>query len=304
MRLNLLIIFILTSFYCLQFASADQILLTNGDLIQGSVVEQNDDFIVWESVNFGKMTIAMSKVDSVLSSSTEASKEPVNQSTVMAQSIDPVSIRGTISLAGTFISGNEERKEWAGTVGLSHRQDHLRHRANFDYQFRQDQDQSSKENYNLTYAFDWFFKDNWFWSNNLSYGANDDRALDQFYTVSSLLGNQLWDNNRGALSLETGATWINETLITQIEEGKLTWNWSTNYRKSFFKSMVFSHSNQLLVAIEDSSDNLFQGNFALDFPLIDQLFTKVELRWIYDNEPPQGIEKIDRRATIGINYTW
>lgn len=304
MRSNHFIIFILTSFYCLQFASADQILLTNGDVIEGAVIEQSDDYIVWESVNFGKMTIAMGKVDSVLSSVATADQVTVNQSTVMAKPLEPVSLRGSVSVAGTFISGNEDREEWAGTVGLSHRQDHLRHRANFDYQFRQDQDQSSKENYNLTYAFDWFFKDNWFWSNNLSYGANDDRALDQFYTVSSLIGNQLWDNKGGALSFETGATWINETLVTQVDESKLTWNWSTNYRKSLYKNMIFSHSNQLLVAIEDSSDSLFQGNFALDFPLVDQLFTKVELRWVYDNEPPEGIEKVDRRATIGINYSW
>ena len=304
MRLDHFIVAILAMSYCFQFASADQILLTNGDVIQGLMLEENDETIVWQSDNFGKLSIDRGRVASVIRSNISDNGAQVEQKPIIASATHAASIKGSVTVAGTFISGNEDREEWAGAVGLSQRQDHLRHRANFDYQFRQDQNQSSKENYNLTYAFDWFFRDNWFWSNNLSYGANDDRALDQFYTVSSLLGNQLWDNSSGALSFETGATWINEVLNTDIEEGKLTWNWSTNYRKSLFKSMVFSHSNQLLVAIEDSSDSLFQGNFALDFPLVDQLFTKLELRWIYDNEPPEGIEKIDRRATIGINYNW
>mgnify|MGYP000874930467 CR=1 FL=1 len=59
-----------------------------------------------------------------------------------------------------------------------------------------------------------------------------------------------------------------------------------------------------LVAIDDSRNSQFNADIGLDFPLIDDLFTKISFMWNYDNQPAQGIEKIDRRLNIGLNFVW
>ncbi|MBT6780679.1 MAG: DUF481 domain-containing protein, partial [Porticoccaceae bacterium] len=181
------------------------------------------------------------------------------------------------------------------------------------YQTRQEEDDQPKENYDIGYAFDWFFNDDWYWSNAASFGANDNRGLDQFYSVGSLVGKQFWETDKSALSLETGLTWISETFIVTTrdqrlmrdkKDERLTWNWTTNYKKMIFENIEFFHTNQLLISVEDADNSQFNADMGFDFPLVEDLFTKVALKWNYDNQPAEGIEKIDRSFTIGVNYNW
>ena len=53
------------------------------------------------------------------------------------------------------------------------------------------------------------------------------------------------------------------------------------------------------------TDNLqFLADIGFDFPLIDNLFTKISLEWGYDSQPVAGVEKIDRKLNLGVNYSW
>ena len=144
-------------------------------------------------------------------------------------------------------------------------------------------------------------------------GIGDNRGLDQFYSVGSLVGKQFWETDKGALSLETGLTWISETFIVATpdqrllrdkKDQRLTWNWTTNYKKMFFENIEFFHTNQLLISVEDADNSQFNADMGFDFPLVEDLFTKVALKWNYDNQPAEGIGKIDRSLSIGVNYNW
>ena len=68
--------------------------------------------------------------------------------------------------------------------------------------------------------------------------------------------------------------------------------------------MGLSHSHQLLVAIEDTDNRQFSADVGFDFPLINSLFTKISLERTYDNQPVEGVEKIDRKLNLGVNYSW
>ena len=72
----------------------------------------------------------------------------------------------------------------------------------------------------------------------------------------------------------------------------------------FFYNIEFFHTNQLLISVEDADNSQFNANMGFDFPLVEDLFTKFSLKWNYDNQPAEGIEKIDRSFTIGLNYNW
>jgi putative salt-induced outer membrane protein YdiY len=289
----------------LPHALADQIILANGDVLQGKVKAQSESHIIWLSDSFGDLTIELNQVRAIeIQEVADTDPNIVSNQLPVKIKDEKQTLQGSVGLSGSFRSGNQDREEWAINVDLSKRHETIRQRAGLDYQLRREENDVSKQNYDITYAIDWFFKDEWFLSNNLSFGANDDRALDQFYSVSTLLGNQLWDTKTGALSLEGGVTWINEELLSDVVEQRLTWNWSTNYRKRLFNNVDFSHRNQLLVAIDDSRNSQFNADIGLDFPLIDDLFTKISFMWNYDNQPAQGIEKIDRRLNIGLNFVW
>ncbi|CAI8329362.1 MAG: Uncharacterised protein [Porticoccaceae bacterium UBA1117] len=156
----------------------------------------------------------------------------------------------------------------------------------------------------LSHSVDWFFRDSWFWSNKGSVGANDNRGIDNFYTLGSNIGNQFWESDQGSLSADTGLVWISEKFLDGSEDDRMTLSWASDYTKLLFKQVRLSHSHQLLVAIEDADNSQLSADISVDFPLIDSLYTKVSLEWVYDNQPLAGVEKIDRKLNLGVNYSW
>jgi len=288
---------------------ADQVILTNGDSLQGTKTGETESHIFWQSDTFGPLTIAL---DDVVSINVEA-EVPATAITDLASELSYESLEGAIGLSGLLRSGNDDREEWDVSVDLSWRIKNIRHRGDIHYQTRTEKDNEPKKNYDIGYASDWFFNDDWYWSNAASFGANDNRGLDQFYSVGSLVGKQFWETDKSALSLETGLTWISETFIVTTrdqrlmrdkKDERLTWNWTTNYKKMIFENIEFFHTNQLLISVEDAHNSQFNADMGFDFPLVEDLFTKVALKWNYDNQPAEGIEKIDRSFTIGVNYNW
>ena len=218
---------------------ADQIILTNGDSLQGTKTGETESHLFWQSDIFGPLTIALDDVASI----TAETEMPATAITDLPSELSYESLEGTIGLSGMLRSGNEDREEWDISVDLAWRNENIRHTGDLYYQTRREDGNQPKENYDLGYAFDWFFNDDWYWSNATSFGANDNRGIDQFYSVGSLVGKQFWETDKGALSLETGLTWISETFIVATpdqrllrdkKDQRLTWNWTTNYKKMFF----------------------------------------------------------------------
>lgn len=288
---------------------SDQIILTNGDSLQGTKTGETESHLFWQSDTFGPLSIALDKVASI------SPKVEILAATIShpSGSSSDESLEGTIGLSGLLRGGNEDREEWDISVDLAWRNGNIRHSGDLYYQTRREDGNQPKGNYDLGYAFDWFFNDDWYWSNATSFGANDNRGIDKFYSVGSLVGKQFWETGKGALSLETGLTWISETFIVTTpdqrllrdkKDQRLTWNWTTNYKKMFFENIEFSHTNQLLISVEDADNSQFNADMGFDFPLVEDLFTKVALKWNYDNQPAEGIGKIDRSLSIGVNYNW
>ena len=223
---------------------ADQIILTNGDSLQGTKTGETESHLFWQSDTFGPLTIVL---DDVVSISVEA-EVPATEITDLSSELSYESLEGAIGLSGLLRGGNDDREEWDVSVDLSWRIKNIRHRGDIHYQTRQEEDNEPKENYDIGYAFDWFFNDDWYWSNAASFGVNDNRGLDQFYSVGSLVGKQFWETDKSALSLETGLTWISETFIVTTrdqrlmrdkKDERLTWNWTTNYKKMIFENIEF-----------------------------------------------------------------
>ena len=290
-------------------SSADQIILMNGDIIQGTRTEITDTHIIWNADNFGTLSIALNQVVSI----SPTAQEPEDLISEISSASPDESLEGRIGVSGLLRGGNEDREEWDVSADLAWRHENIRHRGDIHYQTRREEGEQPEENYDLSYAFEWFFKDGWYWSNAASFGANDNRGIEQFYSVGSLLGNQLWETDAGALSIKSGFTWISETFVISTrdqrfmrdkKDERLTWNWSTDYRKIIFEHIELFHTNELLISVEDADNSQFNAGIGFDVPLVDDLFTKFALKWNYDNQPTEGIEKIDRSFSIGVNYSW
>ena len=291
-------------------SSADEIALMNGDIIQGSQAELTESHIIWNADNFGALSIAINQVLTV--NGVPFDKASIGIDNIVSEKVMQAGLMGffgesftgnTIAF-GNISSGNDERNEWGIDTEISWLNDALRHRSALGYESKSTDDNDAKIEYMLSHSVDWFFRDSWFWSNKGSVGANDNRGIDNFYTLGSNIGNQFWESDQGSLSAETGLVWISEKFLDGSEDDRMTLSWASDYTKLLFKQVRLSHSHQLLVAIEDADNSQLSADISVDFPLINSLFTKVSLEWVYDNQPLAGVEKIDRKLNLGVNYSW
>ncbi len=278
-------------------ASADELILTNGDRVQGQAGDQNNDSLIWHSENFGPLTIPLEKV------------AMVNGSPIAAAKVAPASsfsntYTGAVSATGAYASGNEEREDWDIEGSVEWREGDFRHHSGINYESHSLDNSPANEEYRLDYGTDWFFQDKWYWNNGLFWGGNDNRAIDQHYALGSAIGRQFWDQESGALSAETGLLWVSEEFEDQSSDNRLTWSWAADYRQMITPSLELFHSHSLRVSVSDLDDSELRADLGLKAPLIQDIFTELKLEWIYDNQPVEGTEPSDTQLTIGVSYSW
>lgn len=273
---------------------ADQLALTNGDILNGTMQEKTEDQVLWQSDNFGLLAIDKARIATLNGAALDAPTTMLFSNTY----------NGDLSFTGGYSSGNIKREDWDLDGDVEWRHGDFRHSSEINFESHSLDGSRPAEQYDLGYGVDWFFQDKWFWSNALSWGANDDRSIDQFYSVGSAIGRQFWDSEITSLSAETGLLWISEDLKDQTSDRRLTWSWAADYRRMLGNNMEIFHRHGLLVALTDMSDSELNADFGLKVPVVANLFTELKLEWTYDNQPALGTRSTDSQLTIGVNYSW
>lgn len=283
--------------------TADELVLANGDLLKGQAVDQSTTHLLWRSDNFGDLSIVLENVISINGAAFLPDAAKKVQHTAAIASFNN-SYKGGLSVTGAYASGNEEREDWDIESTTTWRTGDYRHDTKINYESHSLDGSAANEEYHLGYGVDFFFYEKWFWKNGAAWGGNENRAIDQYYSVGSAMGRQLWDTESSALSAESGLTWISEKFNDLSTDNRLTWSWSADYRQILLRSLELFHSHTLLVSVSDLKDSELRADIGLKAPLVDNLFTELKLEWIYDNQPGLGTDSSDNQLTIGVNYSW
>ena len=325
------------------YAVAGVLVLKNGDRIQGDLIKLEDEKISWQSDSFGKLSIDQNKVES-LSTSTlvkmDGHSEPcavvgaygadlqfscADQSTgrVPLMALERLlpyedhfrgaqTYRGKISLAGTHTRGNRREEDWEVETESELRRGDLRHIFGFEFESESTDDRPANEEFELNYGLSWFFQERWFWVNDLAFGMDESRNVDERYAFGSGFGYQFWETDRKALSLESGVTYLKELFSRsagdsqgfQRESNRLTWRWATNFRYKLPLSASLVHKNALFYSLEDGDDWEFDSDTGLNVPLGAGLFSEFKVEYDYDNMPQQDERKSDTKLSVGVGYVW
>ncbi|MCT2529505.1 DUF481 domain-containing protein [SAR92 clade bacterium H921] len=290
-------------FIAITSASADELVLANGDLLKGETVSQSATHLLWRSDNFGNLSIPLTNISSINGAEflpTAAKK--VEPAITVASFTN--SYKGGLSVTGAYASGNEEREDWDIEGTTTWRTGDYRHDTKINYESHSLDGSAANEEYQLGYGLDFFFREKWFWKNGATWGGNENRAIDQYYSVGSAIGRQLWDTESSALAAESGLTWISEKFNDLSTNDRLTWSWSADYRRILLQSLELFHTHTLLVSVSDVKDSEIRADIGLKAPLVDSLFTELKLEWIYDNQPGLDTKASDSQLTIGVSYSW
>ena len=274
-------------------AHSDQIILTNGDTLQGRVIDQTETSVAWESDNFGILNIPTQQIASIESSDTNS--ESLKNKNAYA---------GNIGLSGSYLDGNEERDDLELDILLTLEQGNLTHNTEVKYETLGQKNEATIKDYGIAYGIDWAIDDSWYWGNNIFYGADDKRQIEQSVSVGTNLGYQFWKSEEGKLSTEIGLAWINDKLFNSIDDERIALVWSGNYQKQLNEKISLSYSHQLNVSMKDSDNSQLSADIGFIIPVTDKLATKISWDWSIDNQPEQGNEKIDRKLKFGADYSF
>jgi len=281
---------------------AAEILLINGDRLTGEIEDQSPTQIIWNSDSFGPLSIPVERIVAIDGIPfVPLTQQFASESTsIEAQTY----FQGNVSVTGSFASGNQNREDWDSALNLEWHRDRIQQGLQFNYESRHQQELNAIKEYGLRYDVDWFFYDDWFWKNTLEWGVNDYRAIDQFYSLGSALGVQLWHQDSSALSTETGLLWIDEQFSNDSSSRRISWSWSSDYRRTLFAGLELHSNYKLIVSMEDTEDSELELDLSIRAPLSNGFFTEVRYEWVYDNLPIADSRSVDNQLTVGINYDW
>ena len=274
-------------------AHSDQIVLTNGDTLQGTVIDQTETSVTWESDNFGTLNIPTQQIASINSSDTNSEALKIKSAYV-----------GNIGLSGSYLGGNEQRDDLELNILLTLEQGNLTHNTEINYETLGQKNVATIKDFGIAYGIDWAIDDSWYWGNNIFYGADDKRQIDQSVSVGTNLGYQFWKTEDGKLSTEIGLAWISDKLFSSIDDERIALVWSGNYQKQLNKRVSFTYSHQLNVSMKDSGNSQLSADIGFIIPVTNKLDTKISYDWSIDNQPEQGNEKIDRKLKFGADYSF
>ncbi len=252
---------------------AGEVVLKNGDRLQGDLVKIQGETLVWASESFGNVDILKSKIADIRIDETvkfrgetractvngisdemlhyqceDAPAESVSLLTV--ESVQPyakalaeiVDYSGKFALAGVFSSGNEKDEDWDISAEVSFRQDDLRHRLGADYESDSSDGAPADEQYQLAYRLDWFFDERWYLYNDVELGADEPKRIDQYLEYGIGVGVQVWEVTDSALAVEAGLDWLSED-YDPTEDDLLSPDWeSSNERASLRLASDFRYA--------------------------------------------------------------
>lgn len=274
-------------------AQSDQIILTNGDILTGTLVSQDDTYIEWQSDSLGTLKIPSTQVSSI---------KKKNIDLVATKLKEKPLFTANVGLSGAYMDGNEQRDDLELNIGFSFEKENTIHNALINYETLGSKNESTINDYGIKYVIDWSISENWYWGNNFFYGADDKRQIDQSISVGTNMGYQFWKNDQGKLTSEIGLTWINDKLLSTVNDERLAWAWSGEYKKRLVRKVLLSYSHQLNVSIKDSDNSQLNADLSIIIPVTEQLDTKISWDWSFDNQPEQDNEKIDRKLKFGLDY--
>lgn len=225
-------------------ARAGELVLINGDRLQGELVGVNKSSLTWKSDNFGNLTIDKMKVANFttaekvkiqgeqdpchiegmrgdyLSYRCGETRRPNRTELLALNSIVPFieysaeeyQYDGKMSLSANFSRGNKIEDDLDLVAGITFRQKDFRHVMEVDYESKSNNDEPANEDYELLYRLDWFFEERWFWYNEARMAGEESKSIDERYTLGTGLGVQMWENPNTALALEGGVDYVKELL--------------------------------------------------------------------------------------------
>jgi putative salt-induced outer membrane protein YdiY len=318
---------------------ADEILLTNGSRIIGTVTGARDGVVQVDTDFAGALEIPMDKIaslqtvepvvmaladDSVIEAQALSVSEETLTVTDVSGAEQPMAVdqllivnpepweigqgynwSGLVSFAFAIQRGNTDTDELDYKLDTSWRSDDDRYILKMDGEIDEANGVKNADNWTIQGKYDNFFSDHSYWGLQALAEQDEFADLDLRYLVGPYIGREFYTDPLFALSAEVGLSYVNEDFATAEDQDYTGANWAFHISSDYLGGDSRLYIDQRGVwNLDETSDVIVNTAFGLGFPLLFGLEAAAEILLEYDSGAVEGVEELDETYNLRIGYSW
>lgn len=310
-------------------ASADKLVMKNGDVITGNIskIEDNEVFIEPDyadefSVDLAEvMTLEAdqtfeiemedgSKVDAAFAIAEDGKQTLVIEDDVQAVELVDVTLAtepeewydrtSHVDLNMTWNGGNTDSRNNLLFADTFLKLGDHRHLAELTIRRDETDGTSTKKQDLFNYSYNWLFAEPWYMGTTFTYERDPIKELDHRYTLGLIMGRDIFNDANRFLSISLGAGYTDEQFFTSEDSGA-TGLWDLRYTHDLMDGdIAFFHNHNINYQFYGVNNAIFKSNTGFRFDLFADVYANVSLRYDYETEPAEGAENDDSTFVVGI----
>ena len=322
----------------LSAATADEVILENGDRLSGRIITKEKGKLTLETGYAGKLEIDWAQVSRIstdetvrimldddteltglLSPSINAElrvtreSEDAGQTVAMTRvavinppEVPKLKISGYANAGIDVDRGNTDQDSYHADGESIFRWVSDRVTVTGGGDLEKSNGDKTKQQARLVGKYDHFLDDKWYIYSGVGFEHDKFADLDLRSGVSLGSGYQIFENDRTNLSIEAGPSYIWEDFDEGEDQDYAAARWalrSDHFLWAAWKVQAF-HNHSLNWSLEDSSAYLFRSQTGLRIPIMERLQATAQFNFDRDNSPADTAKKNDYEYLLTGGYTW
>lgn len=159
---------------------------------------------------------------------------------------------------------------------------------------------TTKDRNLLSYNYNWIFNDPWFFAAKASYERDPIVELDSRVIVSAGLGRDIFNTPRRLLSVQLGLGAQSEKIGGVQDENSVV-VWSLRYRQDVLSDdLEIFHNHSIVENLEGRDNTSFKTSTGLRYAITDLLYANVTLNYDYETDPVDLATNEDIAFLVGL----
>jgi putative salt-induced outer membrane protein YdiY len=333
---------LMVSVFMCSAARADEVIMKNGDRLQGEVVSMAQGKLMFKTVYAGEIAIAWDQVARlttnvplvielkdgttlegnavtaeegtlVLKKDTAKETSPINMATVrqleLPKPLPTWEYEGRISAGLSWASGNTETQKYDGIGELKISKEPHIIRMYAEVNVEKALEETTKDNSKFYVTYERFLTDKWYLFGNATGERDKFKDLNLQANFGAGPGYRFWKSKEKNLSFQIGPNYVIQRYGHNAgpngisERDFLAGFWAVDFDMWFFnRFMQLFHHNDGLVDVSDTEVWMVRTRSGLRIPLISKLFASLQYNFDYQNSPAQTKKKYDEEYIFQLGW--
>jgi len=320
--------------------SSDQLRMTDGSVIYGTIRDIEDGVIFFSTAFAGDLKINVSEVielnstkpvavklsdgsvlENVLISLAEdgssvstpqtSLEAPLDLTEIVTLNPEPWEVglgykhEGAASLALVQQRGNSDTDQLDYRIEGKWTGDDDRFSGAAEGELDESDGIKNAENWMVTAKYDRFMGDTSYIGVNSSIKQDEFADLDMRFYLGPYFGRDFYDTKRFSLSAELGLTYVRENFIQAENQSYPGANWTLDIASDIFGSDTeFYVKHKGIWDLDNLDEIILDTRFGLKIPLMMNIQAAAEYSVEYDSGAVDGVDEIDQSLKVRFGYRW